>query len=93
MSFYPPDDPYPRMLVCEGLCNPDIRDYDAARSRIPASDTVSRRDFRVMISTTIEWSRKLRHTSHIPMTESPVFRDEGWCRVWVCSECGHRRFF
>lgn len=93
MSFSPAhDDPYPRLLICEGPCNPDIRDYDAARARIPDANTVSRRDFRAMTRTVKEWGRRLRHTSHIPETESPIFRDGEWCRAWVCAECGHRRY-
>ena len=86
------DGPSSRLLVCEGSCNPDIRDYDAARARIPAPDTLSRRDFRMMSQTVIEWGRRLRHTTHVPETETPIFRNGEWCRAWVCAECGHRRY-
>ena len=86
------DDAFTRLLVCEGPCNPDIRDYDEARSRIPLQGSVSRRDFNIRAATTTEWSRRLKHTAHIPETETPIFHNGEWCRAWVCSECGHRRY-
>ncbi len=103
MSFTPdlvdPESPLSeRLLVCEGPCNPDIRDYDAstmqAMTAITGFTVQSNRETRMMLNTAMEWSRRLKHTMHIPETATAIYRNEvGWCRAWRCTECGHKRYY
>lgn len=82
-----------RQLVCEGLCNPDVRDFDAAHARV-SEDVYIGRERRIADDTMKEWTKRLRHTPHIPETSTSIYRqDIGWCRAWRCVECGHRRFY
>lgn len=70
------------ILVCEGECNPDIKEYDA----ICGQD----RNLRSMI---VDESRRLVHTKHIATTNEIYRAAKGWGREWTCAECGKGRWF
>lgn len=74
------------ILVCEGECNPDIRDYDQAAARMDANPSI-----RPIV---VDWVRRLHHTKHIATTNEHFNQNNGcWDRTWVCAECGHHRRF
>lgn len=87
------DDLPDRLLVCEGPCNPDLEEYDAAQSRaagvMTSLDIRGRRSMRVGMK---DWGRQLKHTAHIPAGPMVYRTGPGWVRPWVCSVCGHRRY-
>lgn len=74
-----------RQLVCEGECNPGIRDYDAAVAQLNSGGkTISPH------SVVAQFARTLVHTTHISVTED-VYRNGGWHKVWKCATCGKER--
>lgn len=80
------------ILVCEGKCNPDIKDYDATVGRIMQAwegKTPFRSEERLTI---YEWGRKLVHTAHIAVS-NVRWAGRGWTRTWKCAECGQNREF
>lgn len=77
-----------RVLVCEGVCNPTLLEYDQAAARAMTSTA---RDVRKVVG---GWSRDLVHTEHVSSGPS-VFsiRLGAFGPVWACSVCGHKREF
>ena len=75
-------------LICEGECNPGIRDFDTvARNTMEVDRPVPRH------SVVAEFVRQLKHTNHISITNEIYQHPIGWCRRWRCSVCGHARLF
>ena len=91
-DYVDPEAPFSeRQLVCEGECNPDIRDFDSVVGKVYALDV---REQRMVDNTIVEWVRRLKHTAHLPETATAIFRSGmGWCRAWRCIECGHKRYY
>lgn len=79
-----------RQLICEGVCNPTIRDYDelVRRWRNTQEQFKPARRF----DPPADMARDLKHTTHIAVGPEMWHNQLGWCRAWVCSTCGHRRF-
>lgn len=78
-----------RQLVCEGGCNPDLREYDRVCRRVSQEGMGP-----MLIQVVAELVRTLRHTPHIPDGERLVFSSTvGWCRNYFCAVCGHKRIY
>lgn len=73
-------------LVCEGTCNPTIREYDALVDQMNGGHI----EIRAFV---VERGRELIHTEHEPVTGVVWNPDGGWCRKWKCRKCGHYRRF
>jgi hypothetical protein len=103
MSVNLPDDvdltdPAVKVLVCEGDCNPNIDEYDQFCER--ATRTLLKTDEDRPISvlrddkrTAHFWVKDLVHTPHLTEDRADRYVNGGWCRRYVCMECGHPRFF
>lgn len=67
-----------KILVCEGKCNPELREYDQMRERQEQFG-----DLRVFLA---EQARQLVHTEH-EMIIRGVWHDGVWKDVWRCVVC------
>lgn len=74
-----------RIIVCEGKCNPDIREYDDQVVEFGAAR--SNREF------LMEWARRLVHTKHTRVSGDHWGIGQGWIRKFQCGVCGHVRHF
>ena len=74
-----------RILVCEGPCNPNIKEYD--EQVVEYGGGRSARDL------IIEWSRGLKHTQHVRISGDHWQIGQGWSRYYKCEICGTVREF
>lgn len=90
-----------RLLVCEGVCNPGIRDYDQVVERegyrVIGSQGHARR---MALTNIVEWGRDLVHTrhdrtltTHTGQPRGPVWKGGSWFREFRCSVCGSLKLF
>ena len=98
MTFIVDNDYSERVIVCEGACNPELHDYDAAIERLAATRYGSARggrDMRIALDSikTLTQGLELKHTAHVPTSGTNVFKNGNWCKQWACTVCGHRRYF
>lgn len=75
-------------LVCEGECNPDIRDFDNLVAELP-------HDLRPVSqhSVIVALRQSLVHTTHVAVTGRIFEQPVGWCQRWKCVECGKVRLY
>jgi hypothetical protein len=94
----PPPELETRLLVCEGKCNPDLKDYDMASSRTARACAEDLEDGPKYQPTTSDarffggWARKLKHTTHTCIS-SINYHNNGWKRKYQCNVCGRSRWF
>ena len=93
VDIYTPLEMYPVIIICEGQCNPRLREYDEALKRATQErfqvGGVNRRTMELIQT----WSRGLVHRLHTTKEQYYRFKNGSWTRIWQCSVCGHRRTF
>lgn len=78
---------YNRVLVCEGACNPDVREVDQLVELVEGGRLEARPYSR-------ERTRALVHTVHQPIDDYAKWDiDAGWCTRYRCAICKHVRRF
>jgi len=92
------EDESPRILVCEGACNPNFREHDRlVRQAYAAQKSKSERRVHQTVETHLRrtlpaLSRALHHTVHHP-TGPGRWGQAGWTRTWQCDICGTVRIW
>ena len=78
-----------RELICEGRCNPHLRDYDIVADRAGKTDMRGPKWVSPILTDMV---RTLVHTPHNTLDNNLRFSsDFGWGRLWKCAVCGHTR--
>lgn len=72
-------------IICEGGCNPDVREYDELVIQVNSGQERLRRF-------TMLRCRGLHHTPHT-LVRTYFELGKGMVNVYVCELCGHRRKF
>ena len=74
-----------RLLVCEGACNPYLRELDEQRLRATKAWSPVRDAMPAMPDGWLDAMRAVRHTAH--HREAPGFMGN----IWTCQSCGASR--
>lgn len=78
-------------LICEGVCNPDIKEYDEATPRLLKLEADRPVPSLPKVWTIPTWVRRLKHTTHIVIRDEMYDFRMGFCKEVVCAICGHHR--
>lgn len=74
-----------KQIICEGKCNPDLVDYDAACHRQSQFGDIA--DYLKLRA------RSLVHTDHVMVNDMEWSSKLGMVARYKCAVCGHSRLF